>query len=362
MVAKFMLFTKLTVNSPPSATSLSLNNRVVMPPMCMYCAENDGIVRPFHLVHYGTRAQGGVGLIIMEATAVEPRGRITNRDLGIWSDTHVAGLKSIVDLVHSFGTKSTKIALQLAHAGRKSETEDKGEGEIGISSWNTAFSDKYPTPEKMTTQHIQEVIHAFGEGARRAAEAGFDMVEIHGAHGYLINQFISPAINHRQDAYGCQAGFGIRFLQEIIRAVKGQFSGVVALRISAEEYDLQGLHPQDYLALLQQLQRDSETRVDLLDVSSGGVTAVVPNIQFVPGYQVAFAHTLKKGLSIPVLTGGLLSDPKAIEQILTQGKTDLVWLGRELLRNPYWTYQAAERLEIPLEKPVQYKRAEPYTK
>jgi NADPH2 dehydrogenase len=321
----------------------------------MYSADDEGMVQPFHVVHYGTRAQGGVGLIIMEATAVEPRGRITNRDLGIWSNSHIAGLKSIVDMVHGFGTK---IALQLAHAGRKSETK----GSKSISSWDTAFSDDYPTPKKMTHQDIREVIRAFGEGARRAAEAGFDMVEIHGAHGYLINQFISSAINQRQDEYGCHDGFGIMFVRDIIRAVKRQFSGHVALRISAEEYDQKGLHPRDYVTLLKALQQDDETRLDLLDVSSGGVTAVVPNIRFVPGYQIEFAHILKRELSIPVLTGGLLSDPKAIEQILASEKADLVWLGRELLRNPYWPLQASEQLESPMEKPPQYRRAEPYMK
>ena len=279
----------------------------------------------------------------------------SNLDLGIWSDHHIAGLKSIVDMVHGFGAK---IALQLAHAGRKSEAK----GSKSISSWDTAFSDDYPTPEKMTPQDIREVISAFGEGARRAAEAGFDMVEIHGAHGYLINQFISPAINQRQDEYGCHEGFGITFVQAIIRAVKRQFSGHVALRISAEEYDPQGLHPQDYVTLLKTLQQEDETRVDLLNVSSGGVTAVVPNIRFVPGYQIEFAHTLKQGLTIPVLAGGLLSDPVTIQQILTTGQADLVWLGRELLRNPYWPLQASEQLGSPMEKPPQYRRAEPYMK
>ncbi|MHA1601625.1 MAG: oxidoreductase, partial [Promethearchaeota archaeon] len=299
---------------------LTLKNRIVMPPMCMYSADEKGFPTNFHFIHYGNRALGGVGLIIMEATAVKPIGRISNHDLGIWSDEHVSGLKSIVDLVHEFGGH---IGIQLAHAGRKTETGK------GVSSWDIAYSDKYPTPEKMTEKQIQAVIHAFGDGARRAQDAGFDMIEIHGAHGYLINQFLTPLINKRDDVYGCKDGFGIKFLQDIIRTVKENCNLPISLRISSEEFKENGLHPMDFIRLVEILQRDEKTRIDLLNVSSGGVFHTKPNIPIVPGYQTAFAQEIKQGIDVPVLSGGLLSGFDEVESILNENKADMVWLGRE---------------------------------
>jgi len=330
---------------------LSLKNRIVMPPMCMYSADRKGIVQPFHLVHYGTRAQGGVGLIIIEATAVEARGRISGNDLGIWNDDQIPGLKSLVDIVHGFGTK---IAIQLAHAGRKATVGQ------GISSWDLRFSDEYPTPIKMDESDIKHVVRAFGEGARRAQQIGFDMVEIHGAHGYLINQFISPLVNLREDNYGCKNGIGTKFLQEIIKSVKNNFKGPIGLRISAEEYSNEGLHPKNFLPLLSEIQQDRSTSVDLINVSSGGVIegGFPSNVQ--PGYQISFAHEIKNGINIPILAGGMLRDSDMINGILKDNKADLIWLGRELLRNPYWPLKTSEYFKIEQKKPQQYKRAEPY--
>ncbi len=330
---------------------LSLKNRIVMPPMCQYSADGAGIVQPFHLVHYGTRAQGGVGLIIIFATAVEERGRLSGNDLGIWNDEHIPGLKSLVDIVHGFGAKVT---IQLAHAGRKATVGQ------GISSWDLRFSDEYPTPINMDESNINQVVRAFGEGARRAQQIGFDMVEIHGAHGYLINQFISPLVNHRKDSYGCKNGIGIKFLREIIKSVKINFEGPIGLRISAEEYSSEGLHPQNFLPLLSEIQQDHFTSVDLINVSSGGVIegGFPSNVQ--PGYQIDFANEIKNGTDISILAGGMLRDPNKINEILIDKKADLIWLGRELLRNPYWPLQAMEQFKIEKDKPKQYKRAEPY--
>ena len=341
-----MLFENLEISG------MTLKNRIVMPPMCMYTAKNDGKVLPFHLVHYGTRAQGGVGLIIQEATAVEARGRISANDLGIWDDEHIEGLRQLVEIVHSFGGK---IAVQLAHAGRKSEV-----GPV-ISCTSEKFSEEYQSPVNLSTEEVSEVVEAFGNGARRASKVGFDAVEIHGAHGYLIHQFLSPLTNHRKDQYGCQEGMGAKFLIDVLRAVKDNFSRPVGLRISAESYLKNGLHPQNYVELLQQLQSKLDTSLDFLDVSSGGIVAEShPSIPVKPEYQINFAAQIKKVVSIPIIAGGLLTTPHQCEGILEAHKADLVWLGRELLRNPYWCLQAAETLNVIIDKPVQYKRAEPY--
>ncbi|QEE16558.1 NADPH dehydrogenase [Promethearchaeum syntrophicum] len=340
-----MLFTEYKIKD------LFLKNRIVMPPMCMYSSDRTGIVQPFHLVHYGTRAQGGAGLIIIEATAVEARGRISGNDLGIWNDDQIPGLKSIVDIVHGFGAK---IAIQLAHAGRKATVAQ------GISSWNSQFSDEYPIPIKMEESHIRQVVLAFSEAARRAQLIGFDAVEIHGAHGYLINQFISPLVNHREDSYGCKNGIGIKFLQEIIKSVKNNFKGPIGLRISAEEYSNNGLHPHNFIPMLAEILKDHSTSIDFINVSSGGVIEEGFPSKVLPGYQIDFAHEIKKGINIPILAGGMLSDPDMINKILNGKKADLIWLGRELLRNPYWPLHTSEYFKIEQKKPPQYKRAEPY--
>ncbi|MHA1620002.1 MAG: oxidoreductase [Promethearchaeota archaeon] len=341
-----MIFTELTVRD------LVLKNRVVMPPMCMYSANDDGKVLPFHQVHYGTRAQGGVGLIIVEATAVEPQGRITNQDLGIWIDSQIEELRNLVDIVHGFGGK---IALQLAHAGRKSEVGP------AVSSSPLAFNSHYPQPAALSLDEIDKVIQSFGEGARRAHLAGFDMVEIHGAHGYLINQFLSPMINKREDEYGCIPRYGIKFLQEVITAVKQNFPGPVILRVSAESYEPDGLHPDDYVEILQMLQSNQKTQIDLIDVSSGGITPSMPQRPLDPLYQIPFAETIKKNSPIPVLAGGLITKFKQCNEILLSNRADLIWLGRELLRNPYWVLKNADEWHIKVGFPKQYKRAEPYS-
>lgn len=326
---------------------MELKNRIVMPPMCMYSTDDNGHANDWHYIHYATRAIGGTGLIIVEATAVEKRGRISNRDLGIWDDSHVEGLSKIVGLSKKYGAK---IAIQLAHAGRKCEVE----AENIIAPSPIAYNEKYKTPIEMTKEDIKTVIKAFKEGARRALSAGFDAIEIHAAHGYLINEFLSPLSNKRNDEYGGSLENRTRFLKEIIREVRKVWpeNKPLIVRVSAEDYVEEGNHPED---LAEMINLVKEEGVDLIDVSSG---AVVPApIKAYPGYQVKFAEVIKDKTGLPVIAGGLISEPEMAEEIIANNRADLVFLGRELLRNPYWPLQAAKKLRHNIDWPVQYERS-----
>lgn len=326
---------------------MELKNRIVMPPMCMYSTDDNGHANDWHYIHYATRAIGGTGLIIVEATAVEKRGRISNRDLGIWDDSHVEGLSKIVGLSKKYGAK---IAIQLAHAGRKCEVET----ENIIAPSPIAYNEKYKTPIEMTKEDIKTVIKAFKEGARRALSAGFDAIEIHAAHGYLINEFLSPLSNKRNDEYGGSLENRTRFLKEIIREVRKVWpeNKPLIVRVSAEDYVEEGNHPED---LAEMINLVKEEGVDLIDVSSG---AVVPApIKAYPGYQVKFAEVIKDKTGLPVIAGGLISEPEMAEELVANNRADLVFLGRELLRNPYWPLQAAKKLRHNIDWPVQYERS-----
>lgn len=326
---------------------MELKNRIVMPPMCMYSTDDNGHANDWHYIHYATRAIGGTGLIIVEATAVEKRGRISIRDLGIWDDSHVEGLSKIVGLSKKYGAK---IAIQLAHAGRKCEVET----ENIIAPSPIAYNEKYKTPIEMTKEDIKTVIKAFKEGARRALSAGFDAIEIHAAHGYLINEFLSPLSNKRNDEYGGSLENRTRFLKEIIREVRRVWpeNKPLIVRVSAEDYVEGGNHPED---LAEMINLVKEEGVDLIDVSSG---AVVPApIKAYPGYQVKFAEVIKDKTGLPVIAGGLISEPEMAEELVANNRADLVFLGRELLRNPYWPLQAAKKLRHNIDWPVQYERS-----
>jgi len=326
---------------------MELKNRIVMPPMCMYSTDDSGYTNDWHYIHYATRAIGGVGLIIVEATAVEKRGRITDRDLGIWDDSHVEGLSRIVDLCKKHGAK---IAIQLGHAGRKCEV--KSEDIIAPSS--IAFNEEYKVPKEMSKEDIKTVIKAFKEGAKRALLAGFDAIEIHAAHGYLINQFLSPLTNKRTDEYGGSLENRARLLKEIIEEVRKVWpeSKPLIIRVSAEDYVKEGNHPEDLAEIINLVK---EKGVDLVDVSSG---AVVPaEIKAYPGYQIKFAEIIKNRTGLPVIAGGLISEAEMAEEILSNNRADLVFWGRELLRNPYWPLQAAKKLRYNIDWPVQYERS-----
>ncbi|MBT2571674.1 NADPH dehydrogenase NamA [Planococcus sp. ISL-110] len=319
-------------------------NRIVMAPMCMYQSDQeDGQVTDWHRVHYPTRAVGGVGLIITEATAVQPEGRISSRDLGIWDDSHIDGQAEIVRLMQQNGAKT---GIQLAHAGRKATID----GEIHSAS-AIAFDENYKIPKEMSLEDIEKTIKAFKNGAVRAKKAGFDVVELHAAHGYLINQFLSPLTNGRTDNYGGSAENRYRLLGQVIDAVNEVWEGPLFVRISAHDYSKGGMIPEQYVEMCQWMKQQG---VDLIDVSSG---AVVPaQIPVYPGYQVPFAEMIKK--QTPIATGavGLITSPLHAEEILQNNRADMVFLARELLRDPYWAYTAAKELHADITAPAPYKR------
>lgn len=332
---------KTKLFSPYTVKGVTIKNRIVMSPMCMYSSDESGKVKNWHLTHYTTRAVGQVGLIMVEATAVSSEGRISPRDLGIWSDEHIDGLKNIVSLSKEHGSK---VAIQLAHAGRKAELEEEILAPSAI-----AFDESYKTPKEMTKEDIQNKVQNFKEGARRAKAAGFDIIEIHGAHGYLINEFLSPISNKREDEYGGSAQNRYRFLKEVIEAVKEEWNGPLFVRVSAFDYLDEGLKADDYVPFAKWMK---EQGVDLIDVSSGAV-APAP-ITAYPGYQVQFADQIKNEANIDTGAVGLITNGFQAEEILRNNRADLVFLARELLRDPYWPRTAAKELREEIQAPVQY--------
>lgn len=344
---------------PIKFRNIELKNRVVMSPMCMYSAE-DGVANEFHYVHYGSRAQGGVGLIITEATAVEPRGRITNKCLGIWNDEQALALKKIVDFVHH--NSESKIGIQLAHAGRKGSTWENRQISIE-EGWETIAPSPIPfhhserIPHVLTVEEIKELVEDFRKAAKRSVEAGFDVIEIHAAHGYLIHQFLSPLSNTRTDDYGGNAENRARFLMEIVEAVNSQITENIALfvRISGTEYAENGWDISDSVELAKVLKTK---KVDLIDVSSGGNIsgAVIP---LKPGYQVPLADEVRKNADIRTGAVGLITSAAHAEEILENGQGDLIFIAREILRNPYFPVQAAWENDAENFYPHQYLRAKP---
>jgi NADPH2 dehydrogenase len=330
--------------TPYTIKGVTLKNRIVMSPMCMYSSFNeDGHLQNWHRTHYTSRAVGQVGLIIVESTAVTSQGRISPHDLGIWSDEHIQGFKELIGLVKEHGAK---MGIQLNHAGRKADLE----GEI-LAPTALAFNDKMKTPKEMTKTEIAETVEAFKKGAERAAKAGFDVIELHGAHGYLIHQFLSPLSNKRTDEYGGSAENRYRILREVIDAVKTVWEGPLFVRVSAHDYNEEGLTPEDYIPFGNWMK---EQGVDLIDVSSG---AVVPaHIHTYPGYQVKYAETIKNGTGMATGAVGLITSPVQAEEIIQNERADLVILARELLRDPYWPRTAAKELGVSIESPKQYER------
>ncbi|HET7521970.1 MAG TPA: NADPH dehydrogenase NamA, partial [Bacillales bacterium] len=302
-----------------------------------------GKVNDWHLTHYTTRAVGQVGLVMVEASAVTGQGRISPQDLGIWSDEQLPGLKKLVDLNHKH---DSKIGIQIAHAGRKAVLD----GSI-IAPSAIPFNDKMKTPDEMTGEQIDETITAFQKAAGRAKEAGFDAVEIHGAHGYLINEFLSPISNKRTDEYGGTRENRYRFLSEVIDAVKEVWEGPLFVRVSANEFREDGNTPDDHVYFARRMK---EQGVDLIDCSGGGVAPA--KIDTFPGYQVPYADQIRNEADIATGAVGLITEPLHAEEILKNERADLVILARELLRNPYWPYHAARTLGEDIEGPRQYKR------
>lgn len=331
--------------------------------MCEYSSE-DGFANDWHLVHLGSRAVGGAGLVITEAAAVLPEGRISNRDLGIWKDEHIPMLARIAAFLHGQGARA---GVQIAHAGRKASVTAPFTGErlltVEEGAWTPvapsaiAFSPKYATPQALDRAGIHAVIAAFAQAAHRALTAGFDVVEIHAAHGYLLHEFLSPLANQRSDEYGGSFENRSRLLLEVVDSVRGAWPAHLPLlvRISASDWAEGGWTIDDSVALARLLRTRG---VDLIDVSSGGM---VPHAQIAlaPGYQVPFAARIRAEAAIPTGAVGLITEPTQADGIIAQGQADLVLLAREMLRDPYWPVHAAAALSEPASWPEQYLRAAP---
>jgi 2,4-dienoyl-CoA reductase-like NADH-dependent reductase (Old Yellow Enzyme family) len=346
--------------SPLTIKSITLKNRIVMSPMCQYTSI-DGFTNDWHLVHLGTRAAGGTGLIIMEATAVSPEGRISPGDVGIWSDEHIHGLNRIVSFIHHHGAIA---GIQLAHAGRKAscavpihggkQLDEKKDGWQTVAPSDIPFNQGERSPVSLNKEGILKVISDFKAAAGRAHEAGFKVVEIHSAHGYLLQEFLSPLSNHRSDEYGGPFENRIRLLIQVIDAVKSVWpaENPLFVRISSTDWTEGGWTIEESVRLASILK---ETGVDLIDCSSGG-NVNNARIPVAPGYQVQFSEAIRKA---GILTGtvGFITNARQAETILFEEKADLIFLARELLRNPYFPLIAARELGDEITWPVQYLRS-----
>jgi 2,4-dienoyl-CoA reductase-like NADH-dependent reductase (Old Yellow Enzyme family) len=364
IIGKFMTFAWQNIFmsqlfSPLWIRDISFNNRIVVSPMCQYTAR-DGMAEDWHLVHLGSRAVGGAGLIFTEATAVSPEGRISPSDLGIWKDEHIEGLKRIVKFVRAQGSE---IGVQLAHAGRKGSTFEpwNGSGLLKQGGWPIvgpsaiAFQENYGVPEELTAEGIRKVTDDFRAAARRAMLAGFKVIEIHAAHGYLIHEFLSPLSNQREDGYGGSFDNRVRLLLEIVDAVRAVWPAGYPLfvRISATDWAEGGWSPDDAVRLAPLLK---DKGVDVVDCSSGGLVPY-QKIPVGPGYQVGFSERIR---STGILTGavGIITDAVQAESILVTGQADLIIMARQLLRDPYFPLHAADELGYgEIHWPVQYERA-----
>jgi len=330
--------------------------------MCEYSSD-DGFANDWHLVHLGSRAVGGAGLVFTEASAVLPEGRITPNDLGVWKDEHIAALARIVDFLHGQGARA---AIQLAHAGRKASMQRPWDGERLLlpaeGGWNdvvapssVAFRADYAEPQELDLAGINRVTQAFCVATSRAVKAGFDVVEIHAAHGYLLHEFLSPLSNKRTDAYGGSFDNRIRLLVETVDAVRLVLPAEMPLfvRISATEWTEGGWDVDDSVALARVLK---EHGVDLIDTSSGGNVAGA-KIPTGPGYQAPFAERIRREAGIATAAVGQITEAAQAEEIVKGGQADLVLLAREMLRDPYWPLHAAEELGVDVSWPAQYLRA-----
>lgn len=349
---------------PIDLRSRRARNRIVVSPMCQYSAV-DGVANDWHLVHLGSFAAGGAGIVLSEATAVEARGRISPQDLGLWSDAQVEPLARIVRFVHERGALA---GVQLAHAGRKASTfrpweprrgavpPEEGGWEV-VGPTDEAFHPAWPRPRALSASEIDEVVAAFAAAARRADAAGFDLIEIHAAHGYLIHSFLSPLTNRRDDAYGGDAERRTRLATEVIRAVRAVWPAEKPLfvRVSATDWVDGGWGADDTVRLAREI---APLGVDLLDCSSGGLVADA-KVPAAPGYQVPFAARVRRETGLATGAVGLITTPEQAEAVVAAGDADVVLLGRELLRHPHWPLDAAKRLGVSSDAlwPRQYVRA-----
>ncbi len=345
---------------PISLRGLTFANRVWVSPMCQYSA-NDGVIGDWHMAHLGAFATGGAGLIVAEATGVVPEGRISIGCPGLYNDTQLQAWKRITDFVH---TQGVKIGVQLAHAGRKAGTTRPGSdhhmatpeegGWQAVAPSPIAFPG-YPEPRELSIDDIKALVKSFGTAARRAVEAGFDLVEIHAAHGYLIHEFYSPLSNMRSDEYGGSFENRTRFLKEVVSEVRSAIPEAMPLfvRISASDWSEGGWSEEESILLAPEL---TARGVDLIDVSSGGNVSKA-KITVGPGYQVHFADSIRNSGGAVTSTVGMITDPLQAEEIISTGKADAVMMGREFLRNPRWPLHAAAVLGQEVKWPIQLERA-----
>ena len=341
--------------SPLKIREIELRNRIVVSPMCEYSAQ-DGHPQTWHLVHLGSRAIGGAGLVFTEASAVEERGRISSADTGIYEDAHVESWRPIAEFIRSHGAVP---GMQLAHAGRKASTappwtggkpvsvQDGGWEPVGPSA--LAFDAGYTVPRELSKSEIEEIVAAFRKAAERALAAGFEVIEIHAAHGYLLHQFLSPLCNTRTDEYGGTFENRIRATLKVVRAVREVWPQRLPLfvRVSATDWKEGGWDLVQTIGLARELK---PLGVDLIDTSSGGLVPGV-KIPYGPGYQTAFAEAIRKEAGIATGAVGMITEPVQAETILATEQADLVFLARELLRDPYWPRRAAKALDVKIKPP-----------
>lgn len=350
--------------APFQLRSVTFANRIGVSPMCQYSSQ-DGFSNDWHIVHLGSRAQGGAGLVMLEASAVVAEGRITLSDLGIYKDEHIPGLQRIVDFIHSQGVRA---GIQLAHAGRKASMSSPFTGPEHVvpasaDGWQPvapspiAFAPHYATPQPLDQSGIDAIVQAFANAAQRAFAAGFDFVEIHSAHGYLLHEYLSPLSNQRTDSYGGSFENRARLLLQVVDAVRAAWPSHLPLfvRISATDWAENGWTIDDSVALAGILRVHG---IDLVDVSSGGL---VPHakIPVGPAFQAPFAARIRAETAIATAAVGMITDPRQANAIIAEGQADFVFLAREMLRDPYWPLHAATTLGTTAGWPVQYLRAAP---
>jgi 2,4-dienoyl-CoA reductase-like NADH-dependent reductase (Old Yellow Enzyme family) len=348
---------------PLPLREVTLRNRIIVSPMCQYSSE-DGFANDWHLVHLGSRAVGGSALVFTEATAVTPEGRISPQDLGIWKDEHVPELARIVRFIDGQGAVA---GMQLAHAGRKASTQPPWKGSRVLAPGEDGgfrpiyapspipFRPEDPVPEELDSKGIARIVKAFGDAAERALRAGFRVLELHAAHGYLLHEFLSPLSNRRTDAYGGPFENRIRMLLEVTRSVRARWPDrwPLFVRISATDWVEGGWDVEQSVELSRRLAREG---VDLIDCSSGGLLpgAKVP---VGPGYQTAFAERIRREAAIKTGAVGMIRGADQAEHIVRSGQADAVLIARQLLREPYWPLKAARHLGVQVRWPVQYERA-----
>lgn len=343
----------------------TLRNRIIIPPMCQYSAIN-GKPTPWHLMHYGSLSHSGAGMLIFEATAICPEGRLSPHDLGLWDDSTKLAMANLLKAIKQYA--SIPLAVQLVHAGRKASMPEPWRKQVHLpfeqGGWKTvapsaiAFNTNYDTPTPLTLKEIKTIINQFAEAAKRADQAGFDVIEIHGAHGYLIHQFLSPLSNHREDQYGGSLENRMRFALEVFKAIRDVFPAekAVGMRISATDWVKDGWDLKQSLALAAALK---DLNCSFIHVSTGGLHRD-QQIPIGPNYQVPFAQVIKQQVGMPTITVGLITEPNQAEAIIGTNQADMVAIGRGIIFSPHWVWQAAADLGAQVAVPPQYLRCQPH--